>query len=664
MIAPYPQRAFAEELPAPQEGSGGTAELSESLLFGDIPSIYSASKYEQKVSEAPAAVSIVTADEIQKFGYRTLADILSGLQGVFTTNDRNYHYVAFRGFGRAGDYNSRVLLLIDGHRINDAIYDSAPIGGEFPLDVDLIDRVEVIRGPASSLYGTSAFFGVVNVITKRGRDFQGLQVSGGYGSQNTYEARSTYGRRFGNGLEVVLSSSADHTDGDDRLFYPEFNDPETNFGVAKDADDDDYYNLFAEISLVDFTLQAGYGYGKKVIPTASFETEFNTDDTWTVDSYSWLDLKYDHEFASGTQFLGRVFYDRYRYYGDYLYDYSETDEPDLVVNRDDAIGERWGSELGLTHDFFGRLRSTVGFEFEHGFQLDQENFDRRPRFYYLNDERDAFDWALYAQNELRLLDNLSLSAGLRYDHHDSFGGSLNPRTALIYTPFGATTFKLLYGTAFRAPSAYELYYESLDSWKPSPDLDPETIQTFEFVAEQEIGEHLRFVGSVYHSEIEDLIELTTDPSDDFLIFQNVSDIESYGAEVRLDARWQNGMEGRVSYALQRAEDKETGERITNSPAHLFKANLVVPILRDRLFAGTEFQYVSRRKTVSGGRTDDYLVTNLTLHSRQMLLEGLEVSATVYNLFDEEYSDPASLDHVQNAIEQDGRTFFLKATYQF
>jgi hypothetical protein len=110
LIAPFASRVHAEEPAAPPQASPGPqGELSESHLFGDIPSVYSASKYEHKFSEAPSAVSIVTAEEIQKFGYRTLEDILSGLQGVFTTNDRNYNYVAFRGFGRASDYNSRVL---------------------------------------------------------------------------------------------------------------------------------------------------------------------------------------------------------------------------------------------------------------------------------------------------------------------------------------------------------------------------------------------------------------------------------------------------------------------------------------------------------------------------------------------------------------------------
>jgi iron complex outermembrane receptor protein len=159
----------------PPAGPAGADELAgqagygeEAMLFQEIPSVYGASKYEQKVTEAPSSVSIITSSEIKKYGYRTLADILRSVRSFYITYDRNYSYVGVRGFGRPGDYNSRILLLIDGHRTNDNIYNQAFVGAEAIIDVDLIERVEVIRGPGSSLYGSNAFFAVINVITRRG----------------------------------------------------------------------------------------------------------------------------------------------------------------------------------------------------------------------------------------------------------------------------------------------------------------------------------------------------------------------------------------------------------------------------------------------------------------------------------------------------------------
>lgn len=163
-------------------GAGADDELidgfgAEELLFEEVPSVFGASKYEQKVTEAPARISVVTADEIRRFGYRTFSEILGSLPGFSTSNDRNYSYTGVRGFGIPGDYDTRLLQLVDGHRINDNLYGSLFSDHSFPVDLHMIDRIEVIRGPSSSLYGSGAFFAVVNVITKKGRDFGGLEVS-------------------------------------------------------------------------------------------------------------------------------------------------------------------------------------------------------------------------------------------------------------------------------------------------------------------------------------------------------------------------------------------------------------------------------------------------------------------------------------------------------
>lgn len=166
---------------------------TETGLFLEIPSVYGAAKYDQKVNEAPAAVIIITAEQIRKYGYRDFAQILDSAPGLFTNNDRNYGYLGIRGFNRPGDYTSRILLLVDNHRLNDAVFDQDGAGTEMPIDVDLIDRIEIIKGQGSSLYGTNAFFGVVNVITIRGRDIKGAEVSGKASSFNTYRSRLSYG---------------------------------------------------------------------------------------------------------------------------------------------------------------------------------------------------------------------------------------------------------------------------------------------------------------------------------------------------------------------------------------------------------------------------------------------------------------------------------------
>jgi len=134
----------------------------EDLVKVQVDTVSGASKFLEKSTNVPASVTIVTAEEIREFGYRTLADVLQSVRGFHVIYDRNYSYVAIRGFLQPGDYNARILFLLDGHRVNDNIYDGAYVGTAFPGDVNLIDRIEIVRGASSSVYGTGALLAVAS----------------------------------------------------------------------------------------------------------------------------------------------------------------------------------------------------------------------------------------------------------------------------------------------------------------------------------------------------------------------------------------------------------------------------------------------------------------------------------------------------------------------
>jgi iron complex outermembrane receptor protein len=643
----------------PQSGplDSSRSNTDESVLFQEIPSVYSASKYEQKVTEAPSSVSIITSDEIKKFGYRTLAEILRSVRGLYTFYDRNYAYVGVRGFGLPGDYNNRILLLIDGHRINDNVYEAPSFGTEFPLDLDLIDRIEIVRGPSSSIYGADAFFAVVNVITKRGRDLKGAEISGDAGSFYTYKGRLSYGNRFQDGLEIVFSGSFYDTKGDQYLFYKEFDDPATHYGIAENCDGDKFYSLFSNVSFKDFTLQGAYISREKVIPTGSYGTDFNDPFNRTEDSRGYLDLKYEHVFDNQLDVLGRVFYDDYSYKGNYIYS--------GVPNIDRADGKWWGGELKLRKTMLNKHKLTLGGEFRDNFRQDQLNYDGFPYTLYLDDQRDSRFWALYFQDEFQIFDSLILHAGIRHDQYETFGGTTNPRIALIFNPYQETVIKLLYGKAFRPPTVYESYYSDGGfSSKINPSLSPETISTYEIVYEQYIGKHLRGTSSLYYYVIKDLLSQEVDPADGLLVFSNLEKVEAKGIELELEGKWPSGIEGRISYTFQKAKNKQTHETLVNSPEHLAKFNLTLPLMKNKLFLGFEEQYTSRRKTLAGNEVDGFFLTNLTLFSQNIFLKNIEISGSIYNLFNKKYEDPGGGELVQDAIKQDGLTFRLKLTYSF
>ena len=628
----------------------------EDLMKIEIPSVYGASKHEQKVTEAPSSVSIVTAEEIKKYGYRTLADILRSIRSFYITYDRNYSYVGVRGFNRPGDYNTRILLLIDGHRINDNVYDSIFVGTESILDVDLIERVEIVRGPSSSIYGANAFFAVINIVSKQGRNLKGLEVSGDAGSFYTYRDRLTYGDQFRNGLEALFSGTFYHSKGDQHLFFKEFDNPATHYGVFENGDEDRFHSFFSNVSFKDFKLQGAYVSRRKGIPTGSYGTDFNDPDNRTTDAHGYLDLKYEHNFDDRLDLMARVYYDDYYYHGDYVYR--------SVLNEDSAWGKWWGGEVKLFKTLFRNHKVTLGGEFKDNFRQDQQNYDEQPYLLRLDDKSRSNNWGVYVQDEFSILKNLILNAGVRHDQYSTFGGTTNPRIALIYNPFEKTSIKLLYGKAFRPPNVYELYYSDNGiSMKSNRSLKPETIQTYEIVCEQNIGKYLYATSSLFYYKIINLISQTMDPSDGLLVFNNLERVKAKGIELELGGKWPNGLGGRVSYTLTKTKNLEMVETLTNSPEHLVKFNLIYPLMKEKVFLGVEEQYTSKRKTLSGKEANAFFITNLTLFS-QNVMKGLDISASVYNLFNRKYSDPGSAEHLQDLLKQDGQTFRFKLTYRF
>ncbi len=643
---------------APANMSGDLTELSiEALMEIEVDTVYGAAKREQKVTEAPSSVSIVTAADIRQYGYRTLADILKSVRGFYVTYDRNYHYVGTRGFSRPGDYNARILLLVDGHRINNNIYDTAAIGTDFILDVDLIDRVEVVRGPGSSIYGSNAFFGVINVITKKAQAVKGMEVSAEAGSFDAYKGRATFGKQFRDDFGVLLSGSCYRSKGPG-LYFKEYDAPATNNGNSDNADADRYGSVFANVQFRDLTFQGGYVSRTKGISTGAWNTVLGDDGTDTTDAQGYADLRYRKAFDYDHDLMLRFFYDYYRYDGNYMINY-----PPVTLNRDVAIGKLWGGEALYNRKVFERHKLTAGFEYQDNFVQTQRNYDENPYASYLNEQRGSYAFGTHFQDEIVILDNLILNAGARYDHYKDFRGRINPRAGLIYSPLDGTTLKLLYGEAFRIPNTYERFYNDGNiAQQANPDLDPETIRTYEIVLEQYI-KNFRFTVSGFYYDIKNLIAQVTDPVSGLLVFRNSDDVTGKGFELEFEGKWAKEVTSRVSYSFTETKDKETGTSLTNSPKHLVKLNTSFPLIRDKLSTGIEVQYTGPRKTLNGSDAGGFLVANLTFNSGK-LFNDMVVSASVYNLFDQKYSDPVSKDIMQNAIEQDGRTFRLKLTYRF
>ncbi len=616
--------------------------------------VSSASRYTQKTSEAPAAVTVITAEDIRHYGWRTLADLLRSVRGLYPNYDRNYSYLGTRGFARAGDYNTRVLLLVDGYRLNDSVYDQAPLGSEFPLDLDLIERVEYVPGPGSAVYGNSAFFGVINVITK---NTLASSLSLEAASGQTRSGRAGYGARLANDAQLLLHVALSDSAGED-VAFPEFA-ALGGASVAHDLDHDNYRRFFAKLAHGPLTWQLGYGRRDKGIPTASFEQLFDAAGSQTIDTHLYTQLSYQGSPAPDWTFNGSLNYGRYDYDGTYLY-------TPPTLNRDRGRGAWWGGNLQLLHSGLAHHKVLLGLDYRDDMHIAQSNYDDVPYTLYLDDRRDRRSLGLYLQDEWTLTEGWLLNAGLRLDRFTPGESRLNPRLGLIHMLSPSTSAKLLYGTAYRMANAYERYYNAFGN-KANPSLGAESITTWEAVLESTPREGLRLLASAYHYEIRNLISQTRDPSDGLLYFANLERAHANGLELELERHWDDGARLRASYALQRAMDG-SGAMLSNSPRHLLKFNYSHPVFAGPWQAGIEAQYTGARKTLAGNRLADYGLVNLSL--RRPLGHNLEVSASIYNLFDHDYADPASAEHKDSlfrsldTIPQDGRSLRLALSWLF
>ena len=618
--------------------------------------VTTASKFPQPITEAPAAVTVITAKDIEQFGYRTLAEILNSIRGLYISYDRNYHYLGVRGFNRAGDYNSRVLLLINGQRINDNVYGSAPIGNEFPLDVDLIERVEFVPGPGSAIYGANAFFGVINVISKKSTHFKGLEAAAELASYETKKGRLTYAHQFENDIGVVFSASVSDSNGQN-LYFPEFDSPANNNGIAENLDYDRSEQLFATVNYHGFEMQAGYHQRTKGIPTASFGQEFNTEPSETLDQTMFLGLKYSTKVINNLLLQATLDYGRYDYDGDYTYNY-----PPLTINRDVTTGEWWKTELRLTSTQLNHHKISAGVEYHDDMRIDQANFDLIPFVSYLDDQREMHSYGIYVEDEYSISEKLILNAGLRYDDFSSDEDITNPRLALIYKHSPSTTYKFLYGEAYRTPNAYELYYGLALGYELNPDLKSENITTQEIVIDHFFNNDLKFTGSIYRYKTDNLIDLNVNPVTSNLRFDNSGTASAIGAEIEINQLFNNGSLLRASYSWQDAKNDATGQQLSNSPTNLAKLNYSTNMSED-MTIGFDMNYTGSRKSRSGNTIGGYTLSNLIFVMKHVD-HGLALTTGIYNLFDKTFSDPVSDEFIQDSIMQNGRNFRVKLLYSF
>ena len=644
----------------PTETALDLTKLSLEELMNVEIEVVTASKQPEPMWEAPAAVYVISHDDIVHYGYRNLADALRQIAGLYVSSDRNYEYLGVRGYARPGDYNTRILLLVDGHRINDPIFDQAYIGEDFSLDIQSVQQIEVVKGPGAALWGTNALLAVINVITRKGSDIGGTTVIGEYGSQDWKKGFIEYGKAFDSGLELAASYSILGSNGQHSIFYQAFDDPSTNNGYAVDVDSVNAMRGYLRASYRGFNLLFDAGKRRKAMPPGSWETVFSEHDDFTFEQRDFTELNYERIVlpkVNGNLLL-RLYTDHTYYHGDFTLDPN----PNPTVNVDMAESKWWGSEARYSQDITSRLSAILGAEYIRVFMMKQENHDVNPYFQYSDVSSSYTLSSFYLQTEYQALKALRVTAGIRLDDYSTFGPAWSPRAAVIYAPTKVTTLKLLYGKAFRAPGAYErdIYFPGL--YIPNPNLGPERIETSELVWQQILGRQSRLQVSFFRFLLSDIITLVETPSGD-LQFQNLGGVRSDGVEAQVESRSDNGTTNFIGVALTRAVDATTGDSISNSPQWVVSGGMSIPVWSGRAYISPAVRYMGSRYTLTGNKANSPIVFDLTLGTTK-IAGNLDVSLSLYNVFNATVFVPGSADFIQDAIPQNCRTMRVQAAYHF
>ncbi len=612
--------------------------------------ISSAAKHWQTINEAPASATIISSREIEAYGFKTVSDVLQSVRGFYISDDRNYSYLGVRGFSRPTDYINRVLLLLNGHTVNEIVYGGAFIANDLAIDINSVERIEIIRGSSSALYGTSAMLAIVNVVTKEVKDDFAI-VSGSVGSYKNYQSMFTLGKDFGNDFTLLLSGKIGDIKGQS-LYYNEFDSDSTNNGVAENLDWEKFHGFNLQAKYNKFSINGFYSSRKKAVPTAPYQTIFNDPSIFTIDKISFLELKYDDRIAPDKNIMGRIFWDYTKYEGAWPYD---------VLQNDKSRGISFGFETQFIWDALVNYRIVTGLEYHNITKA--EYITNAGETTYFNGNFPYQIFGVYLNNEYQPSDNFMLNFGLRLDSYSNIGTMVTPRASVIYYPFESSTIKLLFGQAYRAPNVYEYnFMDPNNGYLGNPNLKSEKIRTFELIWEEKINKVLFATASVYNYLMSNIIETALIPIDSVYRFENVGEVNANGAELQIDCRLNNGFIAYINYAIQKAKNESDDSEISNSPKHLAKLGFVLPVF-ENISIASNINYESKRLTVYDTYTKDFLLVNMNLHIGK-LLDHFDLAFGVNNLLNATYKLPGGYEHEQPSIAQNGRNYCFTLKLNF
>jgi iron complex outermembrane receptor protein len=653
------------------------------------------------VYKSPGTVSIITSRDISNMPARHLTDILKTLPG-FDVRYNNFgeYFVSSGGI----DNPSNILMMINGHRFND-FYSG---GALYDIPVDNIEKVEIIRGPGSAIYGTNAMIAVINIITKKR---EAVKVKAGGGTYDTKKANLEYGRKgkdlslfaFG---EIYDTAGADGVVNSDALLHT----PQYSRAPMKQKDNKRKYTLNAVMEYKSTEFSMNY-YREDRGPNLAYENILSDKSEVSAEFVS-MDIKRSFGSEERLKFTPRIYFDRWVWNNRIqLYPDGYTDNRDL--NNDGSV-EYFpdGIRQNKSHEFY-----TIGAETKLEKRLDavhhftggitiegsalsktsiETNYSGEPssgavvRPYFSNWNNYSFPqksrmvYAAFVQDDWELNENTNFVAGIRHDHYSDFGGSTNPRMSLIHSPTKKVDVKVQYATAFRAPTFKELYDKTNIQFYGNENLGAERLESIEAGIWYKYKKNSYIYLNSFRSIIRDYITTMFNTSMAVTTeYENSGTLEVNGYSIESRHTFDNYTWINWNATLFNTRDEKSSSWITNYPQ--FRGNAGVNFsLPSMTFVSLYYMYsdiaranartFQERALDVRAKTGPFHMINLAI-TKKDILNSFNIKLSAFNLLNTDYRELYSdvryrlpganeVYETKNLIPSNQRMFMLEIEKEF
>jgi outer membrane receptor protein involved in Fe transport len=669
-------------------------ELDDELKYlQEETYVITPSKIPQRIEKAPGTVYVVTDKQIRQMGARYLREVVETVPGWYVW--QMWRGDVFYARNKAGGFSSEILFMMNSHQVNELFIGSAT-ETYANLDLDNVKRIEFVTGPGSSLYGSGAMAGIINIITKEGDDVDGLQVTGRGGSFNTWEGNALFGKTI-HGLEVAAYADYRTTDGFQGHVDQDFQSVMdqrygTHASLAPGNMKGDAYQWDAQLTLK----YEGFKFDGKYIDKKRdwafgwwTPTLDNISNQHNKDYY--LNLSYDATPTEGLDLMVKAYRNQHsldqvsQVFPEGSFMMTPSGPMLNSVNRV-AYGEyntsRMGAEAQVVYEIVDSNTLVGGITFEQQKFYDNEkrqnilttanpyiwiplpSVHAPPDQYIIPDEKRNV-YAAYLEDIWDILDDLRLTVGGRYDYYSDSGGQFSPRLGLNYGFFQNYYTKFQYARSFRAPYFAELY----DPFYGDPDLKNETDDTLELSFGLNL---LPFSGqvTVFRNEYKDSINVSVSGNPPTYQYRNNKEYTRYGVELQMKYDFGRGTYLSMNYTHTSNDypagvDENIGymrpERFGTLMGNV-RLNKYLNLNAYLIYRGGWVKPANDPREAQG----DYVIVNTALVAKDFIkeLKGLEFRGAVYNLFNKDYTSPTGPGELPGDMPMPGINFMLELRYSF